>query len=94
MKWIIIVSLLLVGCNSYNVKTEKWHGQPLDNVVLAWGPPTSQAVMDDGRKVVKFAHGDVLAYCSVIMRTDSQGVVMDSSWDGKASDCRGFFSSK
>lgn len=57
MKKALIAALLLSGCAStanYEASLQQWVGQPLDDLVLAWGPPQSSYTLRDGRQVVEY----------------------------------------
>jgi len=57
LKKALIAALLLSGCAStanYEASLQQWVGQPLDDLVLAWGPPQSSYTLRDGRQVVEY----------------------------------------
>ena len=53
----IALTLLLAACASsarYETTLARWGGKPLDDLVLAWGPPQSSYTLRDGRQVVEY----------------------------------------
>ena len=53
----IALTLLLAACASsarYETNLARWGGNPLDDLVLAWGPPQSSYTLRDGRQVVEY----------------------------------------
>jgi len=53
----IALTLLLAACASsarYETNLARWGGKPLDDLVLAWGPPQSSYTLRDGRQVVEY----------------------------------------
>ena len=57
MRKALIAALLLSGCAStanYEAALQQWVGRPLDDLVLAWGPPQSSYTLRDGRQVVEY----------------------------------------
>ena len=53
----IALTLLLAACASsarYETNLARWGGQPLDDLVLACGPPQSSYTLRDGRQVVEY----------------------------------------
>ena len=48
---------LLGGCAAgvpYENRLQQWVGQPLDALVLAWGPPQYSYTLSDGRKIIEY----------------------------------------
>ena len=63
MKKALIAALLLGGCTTtanYEAALQQWVGRPLDDLVLAWGPPQSSYTLQDGRKVVEYLRQRVI----------------------------------
>ena len=53
----VALALLLTACATtaqYETRLARWDGQPLDDLVLAWGPPQSSYTLRDGRQVVEY----------------------------------------
>ena len=53
----VALALLLAACATtarYEAGLARWGGQPLDDLVLAWGPPQSSYTLRDGRQVVEY----------------------------------------
>ena len=53
----VALALLLTACATtaqYETHLARWGGQPLDDLVLAWGPPQSSYTLRDGRQVVEY----------------------------------------
>ena len=50
---VVLASALLVACIQTMARVMKsWEGRSIDDVVVAWGPPDSQARLSDGRRVM------------------------------------------
>ena len=53
----VTLTLLLAACTAgphYTNGPAQWVGQPLDELVLAWGPPQGSHTLRDGRQVVEY----------------------------------------
>ncbi|MEQ1753509.1 MAG: hypothetical protein ABL973_05190 [Micropepsaceae bacterium] len=44
---------LCFGCS--DGRSQAWIGHNLDELIRAWGPPTSQAALSDGSKIVEWS---------------------------------------
>lgn len=66
---VLIAGGLLAGCETattqkYEARLERWVGAPVDDLVLAWGPPDSSFKLEDGREVIEYKKSEVTGYGS------------------------------
>lgn len=95
---VVMFSILISGCASWQATTDAWKGRKLDDLIVSWGPPASVHELQDGRKAVLFSHSRFLAgtqyYCNVTFNTDPSGVIVSSKIDGNIGGCNRFFGDK
>ena len=46
----------LAACVTNAGLVESWQGKTLDDLIFAWGPPTSDTKLADGRRVIAYTH--------------------------------------
>ena len=51
---VLITGAALCGCTGGALSLKSWEGQPVNDLIYAWGPPTRDASLPDGRRVVAY----------------------------------------
>lgn len=100
MKRLSVLALLLVAaCDRATPAAQSWQGQRLDDLVAAWGPPSSVYRMDDGRRVVAWSQrGQGFVYtggflipqprdCDISYTVDQDGRVTGTNVRGNLVGC-------
>lgn len=91
-------ALAITGCASMESKTNAWKGRPLEDLILAWGPPATAQPMSDGGKVVSYSHshsiGGTSYDCKVWFFADQAGRIYKADGEGSMGGCNRFLSSK
>ena len=86
-----LVLPLLVACANWGGVSSSWQGRSLDQLVTVWGPPQSIYEMDDGGKVVSFAHQRFISgnsyYCTATFNINPSNRITSSSIDGNLGGC-------
>lgn len=86
MKKLILVSLLLCGCSSYQTKVEqKWVGKSINDVIAKAGVPTRTISMSNGGKAYQWDIGnqDNGNHCNTSFVTDSSDTIVSVTSHGK-----------
>lgn len=90
--------VLLAGCTNWPSVADSWSGHHINDLIFAWGPPTSSAALPDGRQIMIWDHEHTRLtgsrQCSVKVRTDNGGVVRFSEVNGGFSGCNRLFDDK
>lgn len=82
---LIAAAILLTGCvASWPLFVDSWDGQPIDDLIYAWGPPSSAVTLPDGRRTITFSHArsDNAQYCNATFRSDQNGVIVSHTIEG------------
>lgn len=59
----VFLALLLAACAGgvpYESSLAQWVGKPLDELVLAWGPPQGSYTLRDGRQVIEYRQQQIV----------------------------------
>lgn len=96
---VFLAAVLLTGCSTnWDEKANAWNGRHIDDLVYAWGPPSSSQQLADGRRVVVFSpsylYEGTAFYCDVTFRTNTAGIIASNSIAGNRGGCNKLFRSK
>ena len=92
----LMAALALTGCVNFEAERTAWGGKNLDELVTAWGPPTSVGTLSDGRQMVGYTHNTIFqgvpSKCQVWMVADKQGTILETKQAGPPNvACNQFF---
>lgn len=88
MKKLLLVLILVSGCNSINSDMRSWIGSSADELVDAWGPPSEQRPQPEGGYAYSWNEtrhtdgGSVRNVCNRRFVTDANGKIISYSYVG------------
>ena len=93
-----VLCMLLAGCANFGAKIDSWKGQTTDDLIRAWGPPTSTETLSDGSKAVSYNHGHQISgtsyECNVWFLADKSGRITSAQGEGQVGGCNRFLGNK
>src|SRR4051812_26596503 len=88
--WVIFAaSVYLAGCGTANMTS--WEGRPVADLMYAWGPPSKQQKLPDGRQVLSYSYSHQINAtdydCEAMFRIDTAGIIRSSEANGNIGGC-------
>lgn len=88
----------LSGCANFGAKVESWQGRTTDDLIRAWGPPSSTETLSDGGRVISYTHGHQISGtsydCRVWFEADKSGLITKGQGEGQLGGCNRLLGSK
>ena len=97
---LILCVLVLCSCAGYDEVRQSWVGRNAGDLVSAWGPPTGERSLSDGRRVLAYSYsgtfssstwgGDGYVFpldCTVLFRVSAGGVIQSANLNGYIGGC-------
>ena len=93
---ILPLALAISACATDRIGA--WAGQPVSTLILAWGPPTREATLSDGQRVIAYEQSYQINatsyYCTATFRVDQMGAITNPTVDGNLGGCNRLVGSK
>lgn len=90
--------LLLAGCASLGAKVDSWQGRTTDDLIRAWGPPSSSETLSDGSRVLSYTHGHQIggtSYdCRLWFMADKSERITKGEGEGQLGGCNRMLGNK
>jgi hypothetical protein len=87
----LIVLLACTGGKKWEAKVDAWQGRDFEELIMNWVPPDSMYTASDGSKLLRFSrdwvHQGIHRSCDITVKTDSQGIIRDSTVRGDYRAC-------
>lgn len=96
----ILCVLVLCSCAGYDKVRQSWVGRNAGDLVFAWGPPTGERSLSDGRRILAYSYsgtyvsltpdGDGYVFpldCTVLFRVSAGGVIQSADLNGHIGGC-------
>ena len=93
----ILALFLISGCTSSEV-AYSWRGEPVEDLILAWGAPARDDQLPNGGREVSYAHGRLGQgtglYCSATFQSGPDRVIISAVVDGNTGGCNRLLAGK